>query len=43
MIEEMVALYGNGTYELVNLLSGKKAIGSKWVFTVKINFDGLVT
>jgi hypothetical protein len=30
----------NGTWNLVHLLIGKKAIGCKWVFTVKVNPDG---
>ncbi|KAL5768866.1 hypothetical protein ACOSQ2_015649 [Xanthoceras sorbifolium] len=39
MIEEMNALDDNGTWHLVDLLSGKRAIGCKWVFTVKVNPD----
>ena len=42
MIEEMDALDDNGAWELVQLLSGKKAIGCCWVFVVKGNPDGLV-
>lgn len=42
MIEEMNALDVNGTWNLVNLPSGKRAIGCKWVFTVKVNPDGSV-
>ncbi|XP_071900983.1 uncharacterized protein [Coffea arabica] len=42
MIEEMNALDGNDTWNLVNLPAGKKAIGSKWVFVVKFNPDGSV-
>ena len=42
MIEEMNALDGNDTWNLVNLPAGKKAIGSKWVFAVKFNPDGSV-
>lgn len=42
MIEEMNALDGNDTWNLVNLPIGKKAIGSKWVFTVKFNPNGSV-
>jgi len=43
MKEEMEALDANGTWELLPLSTGKKAIGSKFVFTVKINPDGSVT
>ncbi|KAK9063841.1 hypothetical protein SSX86_017713 [Deinandra increscens subsp. villosa] len=40
MIEEMEALDQNNTWNLVNLPINKKAIGCKWVFTVKVNPDG---
>ena len=43
MIEEMDALNGNGTWNLVHLPTGKKAIGCRWVFAVKVNPDGSVT
>ena len=42
MIEEMDALTDKGTWELVCLLAGKKAIGYRWVFRVKVNPDGFV-
>ena len=42
MIEEMDALTDNGTWDLVRLLVGKKAIGCRWVFTVKVNLDGSI-
>ena len=42
MIEEMDALNGNGTWNLVYLPIGKKAIGCRWVFAVKVNPDGSV-
>ena len=42
MIEEMDALIDNGTWDLVRLLFGKKTIGCRWVFTVKVNLDGSV-
>ena len=42
MIEEMDALNGNGTWNLVHLPTGKKVIGCRWVFTVKVNPDGSV-
>ena len=40
MIEEMNALNANNTWELVNLPTGKKPIGCKWVFAIKINPNG---
>ncbi|TYK23239.1 Cysteine-rich RLK (RECEPTOR-like protein kinase) 8 [Cucumis melo var. makuwa] len=43
MIEEMTALDDNGTWDLVSLPGGKKAISCKWVFSVKVNLDGTVT
>ena len=42
MIEEMDALDGNGTWNLIHLPTGKKAIGCHWVFAVKVNLDGSV-
>lgn len=36
MIEEMNTLEKNGTWELVDLPSGKDTVGWKWVFTVKL-------
>ena len=42
MIEEMDAFIDNGTWDLVCLLVGKKAISCHWVFTVKFNPDGSV-
>ena len=42
MIEDMDALNGNGTWNLVHLPTGKKAIGCRWVFAVKVNPDGSV-
>ena len=32
MVEEMEYLYKNQTWELAQLLEGKKAIGCKWVY-----------
>ncbi|CAH9148698.1 unnamed protein product [Cuscuta epithymum] len=43
MVEEMNALDLNGTWDLVYLPSGKKSIGCKWVFAVKVNPDGSVS
>ena len=42
MVEEIQALDDNGTWNLVQLRTGKKAIGSRWVFAVKVNPDGSV-
>ena len=42
MIEEMDALTNNGTWDLIRLHVGKKAIGCRWVFTVKVNPDGSI-
>ena len=39
----MWALDDNGTWNLVQLPTRKKAIGCRWVFAVKVNPDGLVT
>ncbi len=36
------ALIENGTWELVKLPAGKKAIGSRWVFRIKRNADGSI-
>ena len=38
----MDALIDNGTWDLVRLLVGKKAIGCRWVFTVKVNPNGSI-
>jgi hypothetical protein len=39
---EMQAHLDNGTWELVKLCAGQKAIGSKWVFKIKHNADGSI-
>ena len=39
----MQALDDNGTWDLVPLPTGKKAINCRWVFAVKFNPDGSVT
>ena len=41
MIEEMNALNDNRTWDLV-LPVGKKAIGCRWVFAMKVNLDGSI-
>lgn len=38
----MLALRGNGTWDLVPLPPGHKRVGCRWVFTVKHNPDGSV-
>ena len=42
MLEEMDALTDNLTWDLVHLPAGKKAIGCRWVFIVKVNPDGSI-
>ena len=42
MIEEMDALTNNGTWDLVRLPAGKKVIGCRWVFIVKVDPDGSI-
>jgi len=41
-LQEIQALIENGTFELVQLPPGRKAIGSRWVFKVKRNADGSI-
>ena len=40
MDDEMLALIQNQTWELVDLLDGKKLVGCRWVYTIKCNSDG---
>jgi hypothetical protein len=42
MDEEMAALDKNEAWYLVELLTGRKPIGSKWVFKKKLNVKGKV-
>ncbi|KAL0282449.1 UNVERIFIED_CONTAM: Retrovirus-related Pol polyprotein from transposon RE2 [Sesamum angustifolium] len=42
MNQELTALEKNDTWDLVELPPGKKAIGSRWVFKLKLNPDGSV-
>ena len=42
MNEEMEALQRNTTWELVPLPEGKKTVGCRWIFTVKLNPDGSI-
>ena len=39
---ELLALEQNGTLLLIPLLTGKKAVGCKWIFKVKFQLDGSV-
>jgi hypothetical protein len=40
MKNEMNSLEQNGTWELVNLPTGRKTIGSKWIFKTKLDSNG---
>ena len=40
MQKELKALNDNKTWEIVDLPKGKKAIGSRWVYKVKLKSDG---
>jgi hypothetical protein len=42
MVEEMDALDKNEAWDLVELPTGRKAIGNKWVFKKKLNAEGKV-
>eukprot|EP00253_Pinus_taeda_P023764 PITA_23764 len=42
MVDEMASLYKNETWDLVELLVGRKPIGSKWMFMKKTNSEGKV-
>lgn len=42
MDTELRALEANQTWELVDLTVGKKVIGCKWVYKVKLHPDGSV-
>ncbi|PRQ26985.1 putative RNA-directed DNA polymerase [Rosa chinensis] len=42
MNEELEALQKNATWELVPMPVGKKTVGGRWVFTVKLNADGTI-
>jgi hypothetical protein len=41
-IEEIRAHLENGTWKVVRLPQGKRAIGSRWVFKIKRNADGSI-
>lgn len=40
MKKELLALETNKTWDLVDLPIGKKAIGCKWVYKIKLHADG---
>jgi hypothetical protein len=42
MLEEMKAIEGNGTWHLVDLPPGHRAIGLKWIFKVKRDEHGAI-
>ncbi|KAJ7954402.1 Retrovirus-related Pol polyprotein from transposon TNT 1-94 [Quillaja saponaria] len=42
MVEEMKALSKNDIWELASLPHGKRAVGCKWVFTIKRKADGTI-
>ena len=42
MKEELDALHKTGTWDLVDIPSGKSAIGCKWVYKIKTRSDGTI-
>ena len=42
MNQELEALRTNHTWDVVSLPQGKKAIGCKWIYKVKLKADGSV-
>ncbi|RVX18159.1 Retrovirus-related Pol polyprotein from transposon TNT 1-94 [Vitis vinifera] len=42
MVDEVVALHSNGTWDLVVLLSGKSTVDCRWVYAVKVGPNGQV-
>ena len=42
MVDEMVDLEKNNTWDLMSLPRGKKTVGCKWVFTIKHRADGTI-
>lgn len=43
MVEELNSIEDNNTWELTDLPLGRKSIGSKWVFKVKLNELGQIS
>ena len=42
MVEEIDALYSNGTWDLVALPLGKSPVGCRWVYTMKVGPNGQI-
>ena len=42
MEEEMHSIKKNDTWKLVELSRRKKVVGSKWVYKIKFNVDGII-
>ncbi|CAL2245805.1 unnamed protein product [Prunus armeniaca] len=42
MSDEMQALQKNSTWELVPLPSGKRTVGCRWIYTIKLKVDGSI-
>lgn len=42
MHKEIKALQDNGTWETCTLPVGKKALGNKWVYKIKLHADGTI-
>ena len=40
--EEVQALVKSGTWEITSIPEGKKAVGCKWIFSIKYNVDGSI-
>lgn len=40
VLEEINALIGKDTWEMIDLLKDERAVGCKWVFTVTYKLDG---
>ena len=40
MIDEIRALENNGTWELIPFPSGKKTVGCRWVYAIKVGPNG---
>ena len=42
MVEDMISLHKNETWDLVKLTSGRKLVSIKWVFNKKMNAAGQI-